>query len=235
MEMQRMLVRCGNGLGLCLAVLALVVLGYCAMLFYRLLPAGTRKDLTVDLKDLVGFGTLSVAAWALWVARGQLAAMASQTSAMAQQTRVDTLLRLAERWASEPLLSSRKEVWNLMKEVGDEANGRWPDAAEDELRARCRELFETKLGEISTSDREKLRLLFQMCDFFETVGYLAKGKYIPIADTVNLLGVGVLQVAAVFEGRIVNSRNDPKEYEWFLWLVNETRRAGVSAAPEASR
>ncbi len=149
-----------------------------------------------------------------------------QLHAMVLQTRANTLLALDQRWESEPLVSLRADLLRLIETVTQRAREQWPGLSEAERRSRSAELYAAELQNMRANDRY-LRL-FQICGFFETVGHVARSNYIPASDIINLLGGSILQTGMVFKPHIDKLHReegaDVRQYEHFLWLVNETRR-----------
>jgi hypothetical protein len=78
--------------------------------------------------ELTSLGLIAVAVWALLFTKRQLAAMQESNRKQAEsarnqelQLRTSVLLTLDQRWESEPLLTSRAELFALEKKVLQEA------------------------------------------------------------------------------------------------------------------
>jgi hypothetical protein len=86
----------------------------------------------------------------------------------------------------------------------------------------------SRLKQLETEDVANNLRIFQICGFFETVGYVARAGYITIADVQSLLGGSIKTAAMVFRPYIqdlLSFRNaDPKLFEHFLWLIDEIER-----------
>lgn len=169
--------------------------------------------------DLVQLLVAAIALWALIVAWRQL-------STMSLQARAGILLSLDQRWESEPLTSIRALVRVLVDKVAEDARRRGPGLTEAQRRARSAEIYADELQQKRTQTPEEYSRLFQLCGFFETVGYVARAEHIPVADIINLLGGALLMAGMVFKSHIEKLHQeeggDRHAYEHFLWLLERT-------------
>jgi hypothetical protein len=143
------------------------------------------------------------------------------------QLRASVLLALDQRWETEPLILIRAFLQQLIKEVFEDCASRWPTKPSEDLKLLTAPIFLTRLNELETKYPESHFRLFQICGFFETVGYVARAGYVSADDVFNLLGGSVMTAAMVFRPYIkakLAAGNDPRFYENFIWIVNEAER-----------
>lgn len=197
--------------------------------------------------ELTGIVLAFIAGWALWFAKQQVLEMqktskeqAASTRNQELQTRAHVLLALDQRWESEPISSARAELIKLIHAVKAEAAQKWLGLPETEVIRRSSELYAAKLQQIRTSDNDLYLRLFQICGFFETLGYVAYAKYIPVGDVINLLGGSINTAGMVFKPhlqKLLNEEGGDKHlFEYFLWLLREMERWEATprlVAPEA--
>jgi hypothetical protein len=123
---------------------------------------------------------------------------------------------------------ARAELQALIIEVLKEAAAKWPEHLQAELRRLSAPLFVGRLQRMESEDSAKNLRLFQICGFFETVGYVARAGYITVDDVISLLGVWFKTAAMVFRPYIqdlLSARGaDPSLFENFLWIVSEIER-----------
>lgn len=152
------------------------------------------------------------------------------------QLRASVLLTLDQRWESEPLLTSRSELFALEKEVLQEAAAQWPGKPIADLRRLSAPLFASRLEDLEEQDPAKYLRLFQICGFFETVGYVTKANYITLTDVSELFSVSINATAVVFRPYIqylLDIRGaDPMLYSNLRWLISEVeKRQAISLVP----
>lgn len=94
------------------------------------------------------------------------------------------------------------------------------------------------LGRWENSAPDEYLKLFQICGFFETVGYSVRAGYITVDDIHQLFGVSIIAAATVFRPYIQNllsEGGDRALYENFLWLVSRIElREAICPDPSVS-
>jgi hypothetical protein len=193
--------------------------------------------------ELTGVGLIAVAVWALLFTRRQLAVMQESNGRQADsarnqelQLRASVLLTLDQRWESEPLVSMREELQSLVKDVLVESATRWPERSMGDLRRLSAPSFASRLKELGEREPSRYIRLFQICGFFETVGYATKAKYLTLTDVYELFSVSIDTIAVVFRPYIHqlirDEGADPALYFNLLWLISEVeKRRATSAVP----
>jgi hypothetical protein len=184
--------------------------------------------------ELTNFALFVGAIVAAIYAHRQVAAMRVNNEKQAEsaknqelQLRTTVLLALDQRWETDPLISVRAYLQEFIKEVFEECALRWPDKPPSDLKPLTAPLFLARLNQLETQDPSVHFRLFQICGFFETVGYVARAGYITIDDVFNLLGGSIMTAATVFRPYIsakLQAGNDPRFYENFMWIVAEVER-----------
>ncbi len=194
--------------------------------------------------ELTNLALAGVALWALLFARRQVGEMRASNRKLAEsaasqerQMRANVLLALDQRWESEPLISQRAEMQRVMDEVFVQIRAGAPDADMAQIRRLSAGVFVEMLELwMRTAPGEYLRL-FQICGFFETVGYSVRAGYITIGDIHQLFGVSIIAAATVFRPfiqKLLREGADRSLYENFLWLVSEVeKREATCLAPSA--
>jgi hypothetical protein len=152
------------------------------------------------------------------------------------QLRASVLLTLDQRWETEPLLTSRAELFALEKAVLEEAAGRWADRSITDLRRLSAPLFASRLEDLEHQDPAKYLRLFQICGFFETVGYVTKANYLTLTDVSELFSVSINATAVVFRLYIQDLLDvrgaDRRLFYNLRWLIAEIeRRSAISLDP----
>ena len=162
-----------------------------------------------------------IALGALWLAWMRL-------SAMLLQVRANTLLALDHRWESEHLLSIKADVQQMIDQVKQDTEAKYSHLSVGGKLKKSAETYAMKLQMMRTNDPTRYMRFFEICGFFETMGYVAKGEYIPVEDVVNLFGGSILKMGIVFKPHIDKLLGeegaDLRMYECFLWLLGETKR-----------
>lgn len=185
--------------------------------------------------ELTGIVLALMAGWALWFARKQVLEIQKTNKMQADsmrnqelQTRAHVLLALDQRWESEPILSARADMQTLIDKVRGQAAQKWKGLSEVEVKRRSSEIYAAELQQMRTSNKTQYLHLFEICGFFETVGYVAHARYIPVEDFINLLGVAIQTTGMVFkphlEKLLGEEGADKSIYESFLWLLDETEK-----------
>jgi len=130
--------------------------------------------------ELTGIVLALMAGWALWFARKQVLEIqetnkmqANSTRNQELHTRAHVLLALDHRWESEPILSARVDMQTLIDNVRGQAAQRWAGLSEVEVKRRSSEIYAAELQQMRTSNKTQYLHLFEICGFFETVGYVA--------------------------------------------------------------
>jgi hypothetical protein len=159
-------------------------------------------------------------------ARRQLAAMRESNQKQADsarnqelQLRASVLMSLDQRWETDPLISIRRELQDFITGVFDQCLARWPGTPLPDLRALTAPIFLSRLNEMEANDPAQHFRLFQICGFFETVGYVARAGYVSAGDVFNLLGGSVATAAMVFRPYIsakLHAGYDQHFYETFF-------------------
>ncbi len=151
--------------------------------------------------ELTNVALAGVALWTLLFARRQVGEMresnrklAESAASQERQMRANVLLSLDQRWESEPLISQRTEMQRVMEEVFLQIRGQAPNADMDQIRRLSAGVFIEMLELWMRDAPENYLRLFQICGFFETVGY------------------------SIREGA------DHTLYENFLWLASEVEK-----------
>jgi len=185
--------------------------------------------------ELTGIVLALMAGWALWFASKQVLEIqrtnkmqADSTRNQELQTRAHVLLALDHRWESEPILSAKADMQTLIDNVRGQAAQKWGGLSEIEVKRRSSEIYAAELQKIRTSDKTQYLHLFNICGFFETVGYVAHARYIPVEDFIHLLGASIHTAGMVFtphlEKLLAEEGADKRQYESFLWLLGETEK-----------
>jgi hypothetical protein len=188
--------------------------------------------------ELTGIVLSIIALVALIAAMKQLSTMRSdsqtQISIAKQQelgTRASILLALDDRFNSEAMQKSRTEMGSLYDEVIREAHVKWIAFDEVEIRKRGLDLYAEKLQTIREEDRPRYVVLLNACSFFETVGYVTKSEYVPLADVLKLFSASITLGGVIFGAHLEKLRDsslDRSIYENFSWLITEARNVSTA-------
>lgn len=178
--------------------------------------------------ELSGVALAIIAIFALLFARRQLGQMRAATAAQNNQVRATVLLSLDERWESELMLAARKST-ALKQRVRTQAVKNWPADSESELRNKIGEVYANEFQTLRAGDDTAQTLylqLFQLCGFFETVGYVSRAGYIPETDIIGLFGNAIIDTGSVFTPHIAKLLGEdganPELYSSFLSLYQRT-------------
>jgi hypothetical protein len=110
-----------------------------------------------------------------------------------------------------------------------------PDADMAQIRRLSASVFVEMLELWMRIAPEKYLRLFQICGFFETVGYSIRAGYITLDDIHQLFGVSIIAAATVFRPfiqKLPSEGADRALYENFLWLASEIeKRKATCQAP----
>jgi len=117
----------------------------------------------------------------------------SQLSAMQKTSRAALLEQLVARWSTPPMTGARRKANQLIQEV---------ETAHKEEPLDQRKLSEAadftgRLTELRTNAPDDYLSLIEICSFFETVGFVAKKKYVNLRDIYELYGGSILQVGTL--------------------------------------
>lgn len=152
-----------------------------------------------------------------------------QLSHMVKTSKAALLEQLDRRWSTPPMTGARHKAHQLIQEV---------ETAHKEEPLEQRKLSEavdftgrlTKLREDLNTADDYLSLL-EICSFFETVGFVAKKKYVNLQDIYELYGGSILLAHTLFDAYLESQRHALRErgymveakkhYEYFSWLAKE--------------
>jgi hypothetical protein len=193
--------------------------------------------------ELTGVGLIAVAIWALRFTRRQISAMQESNRKQADsarnqelQLRANVLLTLDQRWESEPMILLRAELQVLVTDVLREAASKWPTRSIADLRRLNAPAFAARLRDLGEKNPAKQLRLFQICGFFETVGYVARRNYLTLIDVYELFSVSINATAIVFRPYIDDLLNnegaDPLLFYNLRWLIAQVeKQQAISLAP----
>jgi hypothetical protein len=130
----------------------------------------------------------------------------------------------------------RAELQALVTDVLRKAASKWPGRSIADLRRLSARDFAARLRELGEHDPVKQLRLFQICSFFETVGYVARKNYLTLADVYELFSVSINATAMVFRPYIDDLLNnegaDPLLFYNLRWLIGEVeKRQAISLVP----
>ena len=136
-------------------------------------------------------------------------------------------MELDARWTSPQMSSTAKEVWDLMKEIDAQAEKDNAGLPPEELRQKSEELFAKHLAALHKANDPKYQNYIDLISFFETMGYVAKKKYLSKGDALDLFGGVILSVGRVMHMHIRTLQARPGTtglaWEHTLWLIDEMR------------
>jgi len=84
-----------------------------------------------------------------------------------------------------------------------------------------------KLKTMRKDDPDTYRNLFNMLDFYETLGYFSRVKYILTRDVIQVYGPNIKDYDKIFHEYILGfqkAEEDTSIYENFLWLAGELEK-----------
>lgn len=84
-----------------------------------------------------------------------------------------------------------------------------------------------KLQTMRKDEPDKYRSLVGMLDFYETLGYFSRVRYILPRDVIQLYGPNIKDYDKIFREYILEFQKieeDPSIYENFLWLTDELKK-----------
>ncbi len=174
--------------------------------------------------ELTNVALLIGALVAALYARRQVAEMRVSNRKLAEsgisqeyQLRASVLLTLDQRWESPQMAVARASLHKLREEVEAESNER-----------SAAQAYNEKLASLRSSNPALYLRVFQICGFFETVGYVACANYISRQEIIDLLGPSILEAGRIFLPHIQALRdlegNDSHLFDYFLWLLDRARR-----------
>lgn len=130
--------------------------------------------------------------------------------------RAHILTHLDTCWADTELAKSRAELLKFRNELKNAQDSpEWHEEIKTELRT-C------KANEYGVYKR-----LTIMLDFYETLGYFSKVRYIEIQDALELYGPSIRDYDEIFREHILEwqgEKQDSALYENFIWLADELRK-----------
>ena len=179
----------------------------------------------------VPFLDLSLGDWAAFAALVVAAVAVVQFWRTVRQNRAAILLSLHERWNDVPMLEARTALNELMREVDQAARDQTRGGPPSRIKEKSEGIFAERLEQLYGDESDRYNKLKRLCSFFEIAGYLARNRYIPQKDVINLFGGAILSVGRVFSHHIENLQSRPgdtgKVWEHMIWLVGETRKVAA--------
>ena len=119
-------------------------------------------------------------------------------------------------WADTELAKSREELLKFRNELkNDQGSPKW------------HEEIKNKLQTYKVDNYDVYKRLTIMLDFYETLGYFSKVRYILISDTLELYGPSIRDYDEIFREHILvwqDEKQDPELYENFIWLADELKK-----------
>ncbi len=177
------------------------------------------------------FVDLTLGDWAAVAALVVAAVAVAQFWRTVRQNRAGILLSMDARWNDKPMLEARAALYELMREVDQAAKENSLGGPPSRIKEKSEELFAERLEIIHNTELERYNKLKRICGFFEMAGYLARNRYIPPKDVINLFGGAILSAGRVFSHHIENLQSRPgdtgKVWEHMIWLVGETRKVAA--------
>jgi len=130
--------------------------------------------------------------------------------------RAHILTHLDTCWADAELAKSREELLKFRNElINVQGSPEW------------HEEIKNKLQTYKVDKYDVYKRLTIMLDFYETLGYFSKVRYILIRDTLELYGPSIRDYDEIFREYISvwqDEKQDSELYEKFIWLANELRK-----------
>lgn len=129
--------------------------------------------------------------------------------------RAHILTHLDTCWADVELAKSRVELLKFQNELKSaRGSSEWYEEIKNKLRT------------YRVNKYDIYKRLIIMLDFYETLGYFSKVRYILVRDALELYGPSIREYDEIFRGYIVEwqgKNQDPELYEYFIWLADELR------------
>lgn len=177
------------------------------------------------------FVDLTLGDWAVVAALVVAAVALAQFWRTVRQNRAGILLSMDARWNDKPMLEARAALNELMLEVDQAAKEQSRGEPPSRIKEKSEEIFAERLEKIHDDELDRYNKLKRICSFFEMAGYLARNRYIPRKDVINLFGGAILSAGRTFSHHIENLQSRPgdtgKVWEHMIWLVVETRKVAV--------
>lgn len=140
-------------------------------------------------------------------------------------TRASILLGLDERFASQSMQEAITEENALIDRINAQAQHEFSGLGKKEWKQKRSELYPKELERMrNETPPDKYIRLMRICGFFETVGYVARSKYVPLNDILNLFSPAIEDAGQIFRSHVHKLRDIYSEaiYDNFLWLVEKT-------------
>ncbi len=135
-----------------------------------------------------------------------------QLPGIKKTAQADFLMRIDDRYASEPILKARQIIQRLYRE----SNNLYPGAPESVHRSH----IAIRINEISTdiNASDDYIYLLNLLDFLETISYFAKRGDILETDLENLMGPSMDFFFTIFTPRIEHRRNKYGKQSYYCEL-----------------
>ncbi len=177
------------------------------------------------------FVDLTLGDWAAVAALVVAAVALAQFWRTVRQNRAGILLSMDARWNDKPMLEARTALNELMREVDQAAKEQSRGGPPSRIKEKSEEIFAERLENIHADELDRYNKLKRICSFFEMAGYLARNRYIPRKDVINLFGGAILSAGRTFSQHIENLQSRPgdtgKVWEHMIWLVGKTRKVAA--------
>ncbi len=177
------------------------------------------------------FVDLTLGDWAAFAALVVAALALAQFWRTVRQNRAGILLSMDARWNDKSMLEARTALFELMREVDQAAKEQAPGRPPLQIKEKSEEIFAERLEKIHGDELDRYNKLKRICSFFEMAGYLARNRYIPRKDVINLFGGAILSAGRTFSQHIESIQSRPgdtgKVWEHMIWLVGETRKVAA--------
>jgi len=126
------------------------------------------------------------------------------------------LTHLDACWAYTELAKSRAEILKFRNELESTQGSReWHDEIKNKLRS-CK-----------TNKYDTYKQLINMVDFYETLGYFSKVRYISTTDALELYAPSIKDYDEIFRSHILELQQEKQDlslYENFIWLADELKK-----------
>ena len=183
--------------------------------------------------DISSFVDLTLGDWAAVAALVVAGIALLQFWRTVRQNRAIVLLGLDQRWNEQSMLDARAKLYKLMQEVDAKASKDCPGAPPARVRERSETLFAERLEEIHNTNLLDYNELKRLCSIFEMVGFLARRRYLPERDAIDLFGGAILSVGRVFSHHIEHLQNQAgatgRVWEHTVWLIKKTRKVAAGS------
>ena len=182
----------------------------------------------VEAAALIG---LTLGDWAAFAALVVAGIAVVQFWRTVRQNRATILLNMDARWNDKSMLEARSALTELMREIDEAAQEQSRGVTASRIKEKSEEIFAERLEKIHDDDLDRYNKLKRVCGFFEMAGYLARNRYIPRKDVINLFGGAILSAGRTFSQHIENLQSRPgdtgKVWEHMIWLVVKTRKVAA--------